>query len=136
MLHLGCRIGITRNSESKGGTSVTTPDLFLGPAAGGEYYLNDQFSLGAEVGLFYPNVGTPTDNVSRSMISTDAIAYARINEETVDSPCLEPPCVGPLGDIRGWTPRLGRTMERNARLLDPLRCCPTSSRSSTGRRSP
>lgn len=83
--HLGGRLGIVRFSESISGPntddSQSATDFFIGPAAGGEHFLSDNFSLGGEVQLIYVNVGegdSGDTDISLSRISTGAVFFARI----------------------------------------------------------
>lgn len=77
-IYAGGRLGIQRNGQTDGGDSESTTDFFLGPALGGEHFLGDHFSLGAEVGLYYRSIGTTSDSVSRSRINTSASTFVRL----------------------------------------------------------
>lgn len=78
-IYAGGRIGIVQQSQSSGNTTVSESDFFIGPVLGGEYYLGDQFSLGAEAGLYYRGVPTPTnEDVSVSTLSTNGRAFVRV----------------------------------------------------------
>lgn len=78
-VYAGGRIGLVQQSQSTGNTTVSESGFFIGPVLGGEYYLGDQFSLGAEAGLYYRGDPTPADeDVSRSTIRTNGRAFVRV----------------------------------------------------------
>ena len=78
-IYAGGRLGIVQQSQSSGNTTVSESDFFIGPVLGGEYYLGDRFSLGAEAGLYYRGVPTPSnEDVSVSTFSTNGRAFVRV----------------------------------------------------------
>jgi hypothetical protein len=78
-VYAGGRVGIVQQSQSTGNTTMSESGFFIGPALGGEYYLGDQFSLGAEAALYYRGIPTPAnEDVSRSTISTNGRAFVRV----------------------------------------------------------
>ena len=78
-VYAGGRIGLLRRSQSSGNATLTETGIFVGPALGGEYYLGDHFSLGAEAGLFYRDLPTPGQaSVSLSTFRTSGRAFVRV----------------------------------------------------------
>lgn len=74
----GVRLGVVRKANTEGETTTTTSDFFVGPALGGEYFLSDHFSLGAEVAAFYTNVGRAAPDISEERIETNAQPFVRV----------------------------------------------------------
>lgn len=87
MLLAGGRIGVTREVQTF--ASASTPEehrasvnLFLGPAVGGEYYVSEHFSVGAEAHFYYVNLGQPEDappERSASVLRTGGAAFLRFH---------------------------------------------------------
>lgn len=51
--YYGLRAGVIQLFESSGGNDDSTTDFYIGPACGGEYFMNTNASLGGEVQLNY-----------------------------------------------------------------------------------
>jgi len=87
LLLAGARIGVTREVQTFESASapeerIATVNLFLGPVVGGEYYLSDHFSVGAEARFYYINIGQPENappERSASVIRTGGAAFLRFH---------------------------------------------------------
>ena len=78
-IYAGGRIGLVQRSQSSGNTTLSETGFFVGPAVGGEYDLGEHFSLGAEAGLFYRGLPTPTEeDLSVSTVRTSGRAFVRV----------------------------------------------------------
>lgn len=78
-IYAGGRIGLIQRSQSSGNTTLSETGFFIGPAFGGEYNLGEHFSLGAEAGLFYRGIPTPTEeDLSVSTVRTSGRAFVRV----------------------------------------------------------
>lgn len=81
-IYYGGRLGITRLSssfESPAGESESSrTNVFLGPAAGGEFLFSDNFSLGGEGQLLFTSIGEDDDDdESASLLRTRAVFFVR-----------------------------------------------------------
>jgi hypothetical protein len=87
LLLAGARIGVTREvqrfeSASTSNERLATVNLFLGPVVGGDYYISDHFSVGAEARFYYINLGQPEGappERSASVIRTGGAAFLRFH---------------------------------------------------------
>lgn len=77
-LYAGGRLGLQRNADTEGATTISTTDFFIGPAIGGEYFFGDHFSLGLEGALYFRSIGRTSETISESRINTDGRIFARI----------------------------------------------------------
>jgi hypothetical protein len=90
--YLGLRVGWlywstdTKISTASSSTTTSRSGFSIGPAAGGDYFLSEYFSVGAEVGLMFYNIGdvtlspapsTDASDVSTNIIQTEASIIAR-----------------------------------------------------------
>lgn len=83
----GARIGVTREVQTFESASApeertTTVNLFLGPIIGGDYYVSDHFSVGAEARFYYINLGQPEGappERSASVLRTGGAAFLRFH---------------------------------------------------------
>jgi hypothetical protein len=83
----GGRIGVTREvqtfeSGSAPDERLASVNLFLGPAVGGEYYVSEHFSVGAEAHFYYINLGQPDEappERSASVVRTGGAAFLRFH---------------------------------------------------------
>lgn len=87
LLLIGARIGVLREGQTFDARStpeetIRTVDLFFGPAVGGEHYISDHFSVGAEARLLYRNRGQPEEAAaqrSASVVRTSSAAFLRFH---------------------------------------------------------
>lgn len=87
LLLAGARIGVTREVESLESASapeqrLAAINLFLGPVVGGDYYVSDHFSVGAEARFYYINLGQPENappERSASVLRTGGAAFLRFH---------------------------------------------------------
>lgn len=83
----GGRIGITREVRTLTPTDApseraATVNLFVGPSVGGEHYVSDHFSIGAEARFYYVNLGQREDappERSASILRTGGAAFLRFH---------------------------------------------------------
>jgi hypothetical protein len=90
--YIGPRIGMlsqssTRTSTGSDDRKMSERDLFLGGAAGGEYFFSQHFSLGGEAQINYISFGQPetteggtpltSGTLSRNMVTNNALVFAR-----------------------------------------------------------
>jgi len=86
LLEPGLRIGFTRVDRQADGSQSSESDfavdMFLGPALGAEYYVADQFSVGAEARFLYVSIGQPQTappDRSASVLQTSGAAFLRFH---------------------------------------------------------
>jgi hypothetical protein len=84
MLYGGVRLGavfLSESFESEFGDDddESRTDFFVGPAAGGEHFFSEHFSLGGEAQVLYTSFGEEDeeDDVSSSVLRTRAIFFVR-----------------------------------------------------------
>lgn len=90
LLLTGVRIGFARTVTTAQPAATPSPaadppprktvDFFLGPALGGEHYVSDHFSVGAEVRLLYVNTDSNRPTVpSITSLQTGGAAFLRFH---------------------------------------------------------
>jgi len=91
LLLTGARVGFARTvttvepeagapSAGSGQRPRKTVDFFLGPALGGEHYVSDHFSVGAEVRLLYANTDSNRPSApSITTLRTSGAAFLRFH---------------------------------------------------------
>lgn len=83
-VYFGVRLGaaFTKFKDSFGPDedSISKTDFYIGPAAGGEYFFGDNFSLGAEAQLVVVIFGEfdEESDVSSNLIFSNSIFFARV----------------------------------------------------------
>ena len=82
-IYFGGRVGIRflKASASSGSFDVSdsTTDFFIGPAIGGEHFMSENFSLGAEVSLVNVFEGEEGSNGEKtSLVVTNGIFFVRV----------------------------------------------------------